>query len=98
VAKVDSRAKDLELITREAVFFVFNLFDDLTGGAMKRGWRDMTKPELVMEWDTLTPEQFDILREKKGDEWLAARGAEIEKIRRELDGLQQVNTDVPLQP
>lgn len=83
-----SRATDLDQASREALFYVFNVFDEATGGALKRGWKEATKPEQLAEWDALPPEQMEQVRQKWGNERLNAYGAQMERIRKELDGVK----------
>ena len=78
------------------MFYLFSVMDELTGGAMKRGWRDANKAEQIAEWDALPPEQLQQLRQIKGDAWINSYGAEMERIRKELDGVKQ--HAVALQP
>ena len=98
MSRRNSQVKTLEVASREAMFYVFNIFDEMTGGCFKKGYRDMSKVERLNEWDMLGPEQFEQLKQTKGPEWLASQGAEIERIRSEMDGMRPSPDAVPLQP
>lgn len=90
-----SRSKDLDRASQEALFYVFNVFDEMTGGAFKRGYREATKPEQLAEWDALPPDQLEMLKQHKGAEWVGNYGAQMERIRKEFDG---VKDGMALQP
>lgn len=79
--KPESPVEKLDSGQRQALSYWMSLMDGFTGGAFKRGYREMTPAERVMEWDNLTPEQMEMLRERKGDEWVLDYGAQIEKLR-----------------
>lgn len=80
----NSDLKDLDLWTREAYMFMFDVMNDMSGGCFKKGYRDATPAERIKEWDALTPDQRAALEQKKGPEWVLEQGAEIERLRKQV--------------
>jgi hypothetical protein len=76
-------------VVQEETLNVFRMwraiFDDFTGGAFTKGVRPALDHERIKEWDNLTPDQIDMLRATKGDDWLLRQGAEIDRLRRETE-------------
>lgn len=92
---VDSSVNDLEVMSREAMTYMFEAMDEMTGGCFRKGYRPATRAERVTEWDALTPDQIEQLRGIKGDEWLSKQGAEIERFRKELEMVK--SNGIPVQ-
>ena len=75
--------------TKTSFLLWMDIMNDLTGGAFRRGYRPALDSERIHEWDMLTQEQIQMLRESKGDEWLAKQGAEIDKLRKAQQRLSE---------
>ena len=74
--------------TKAAFLMWMSIMDDFTGGVFKQGWRPASPVERVREWDALLPEHIEQLRQAKGNEWVNQQGAEIDKLRLEVDRLK----------
>ena len=77
----------MDTAAKEAMFYVFEVMDEISGGAMRRGWRDATDAEALAEWDVLPPDALNSLKQSKGEEWVFSYGAKMERIRKSLDGV-----------
>lgn len=76
---------DINTEVKEAFLYWVSVMDEMTGGVFKRGWREASPVERLKEWDALTAEQVATLKQNKGEEWFAQQGAQIEKIRKQLE-------------
>ena len=85
MATKGSAVSELETMSKDAMFYMFQLMDDITGGCFKKGYREATAAERIQEWDQLPGQAFDMLREKKGEDWLADQAAQVERLRREME-------------
>lgn len=56
-------------------------FNNLTGGAFTKGYREATDSDRIAEWEHMAPAQIDQLRTIKGDEWVYKYQAEITKLK-----------------
>lgn len=83
-----NRAKDFDRSAREAMYYVFEVMDEVSGGAMRKGWREATQAEQLAEWDMLPPEGLEKLKQVKGPEWVYSYGAKMERIRKEMEGMR----------
>ena len=72
-------------MSKDSMLHWVSIMDRITGGAFSKNSREATAAERVAEWDGLTPEQTFTLRQRKGDEWVLKQGAEVEKLRRDID-------------
>lgn len=84
MAAVDSDVGKLDGGMLRAMNYWLTRMDEFTGGAFKRGWREMTPAEQIQEFDSLTPEQIATAKANKGDEWFFKYAAQIEKMRAEV--------------
>jgi hypothetical protein len=82
----DSYISDLEKMVDAAYEEWMSIMDEFTGGMFSRGWRPMTDQERIAEWDSLTPEQLQTLRDVKGDSWFLAQAAEIQRLKVKAEG------------
>ena len=78
----DSHIGEFDLMTREAMGYVRDIMDEITGGCFKKGYRPATAIERVKEWDALTPESTQRLADVKGADWVYRHGSEIERLRK----------------
>ena len=80
----NSELKTLDAHHREAFVTIMEIFDELSDGAFRKGYRTASAPERVTEWDNLTPDDYARLVELKGEEWVRLQGAEIERLRKKV--------------
>lgn len=74
--------QNTEQATRNSYAVWRELMDGLTGGSFSKGKRPATASERIAEFDALMPEQLEMLRSFKGDDWLVKQTTEIDKLRR----------------
>lgn len=69
---------------KDAFLLWFDIMDGLSSGALSNGYRPPTIQERIVEWDSLMPEQLNMLKDKKGESWVVKQAAEIDKFRKEI--------------
>ena len=87
MARENDQIKDIANMVKEAYEIWIEVMNGITDGAFNKGYRKSTAIERMQEWDALTPEQLDQLKQTKGNEWLISQGVQIERIRKEVSKL-----------